>query len=50
MPLTLITGVFGMNFDVIPWLHKAYGFWLALATMLGIVVGMVAYFRRKRWV
>jgi len=50
MPLTLITGVFGMNFDVIPWLHKAYGFWLALATMLGIVVGMVAYFRHKRWV
>jgi len=50
MPLTLITGVFGMNFDVIPGLHKAYGFWLALGTMLGIVVGMVAYFRRKRWV
>ena len=50
MPLTLITGVFGMNFDVIPGLHKAYGFWLALATMLGIVVGMVAYFRHKRWV
>jgi magnesium transporter len=50
MPLTLITGVFGMNFDVIPGLHKAYGFWLALATMLGIVVGMVAYFRHKHWV
>jgi magnesium/cobalt transport protein CorA len=50
MPLTLITGVFGMNFDVIPWLHKAYGFWLALATMLGIVVGMIAYFRHKHWV
>jgi magnesium/cobalt transport protein CorA len=50
MPLTLITGIFGMNFDVIPGLHKAYGFWLALATMLGVVVGMIAYFRHKRWV
>jgi Mg2+ and Co2+ transporter CorA len=50
MPLTLITGIFGMNFDVIPGLHKAYGFWLALVAMLGVVVGMIAYFRHKHWV
>lgn len=50
MPLTLITGIFGMNFDVIPGLHKAYGFWLALAMMLGVVIAMVAYFRHKHWV
>ncbi len=49
MPLTLITGVFGMNFDVIPGLHKSYGFWLAIAAMLGVVAGMIYYFRRKRW-
>ena len=49
MPLTLITGIFGMNFDIIPGLHKTYGFWLAIAAMFGIMVGMLAYFRHKRW-
>ena len=49
MPLTLITGLFGMNFDFIPGLHKSYGFWLAVAVMVGIVIAMLAYFRRKRW-
>jgi Mg2+ and Co2+ transporter CorA len=39
-----------MNFDVIPGLHKSYGFWLSVARMLGVVIGMVAYFRYKRWV
>jgi magnesium transporter len=50
MPLTLITGLFGMNFDFIPWLHRSDGFWLSLAAMIGVVVGMLAYFRYKRWV
>lgn len=50
MPLTLITGIFGMNFDVIPGLHKSYGFWLALAGMLAVVGGMIYYFRRRRWI
>jgi len=49
MPLTLITGIFGMNFDFIPGLHKAYGFWLSVAAMMGVVVGMLVYFRHKRW-
>ena len=43
MPLTLITGIFGMNFDVIPGLHKSYGFWLALAVLLpAILLGALA--------
>ena len=49
MPLTLITGIFGMNFEFIPGLHKSYGFWLSVAGMIGVVVGMLAYFRHKRW-
>lgn len=49
MPLTLITGIFGMNFEFIPGLHKAYGFWVSLGVMACVVVGMVAYFRHKRW-
>ena len=49
MPLTLITGIFGMNFDVMPGLHKTYGFWLAVVGMIGVVAGMLFYFRHKRW-
>jgi magnesium/cobalt transport protein CorA len=49
MPLTLITGIFGMNFEFIPGLHGPYGFWISLAAMACVVVGMVAYFRHKRW-
>jgi len=50
MPLTLITGLFGMNFDFIPGLHRSYGFWVSVAAMIGVVIGMLAYFRHKRWV
>jgi magnesium transporter len=49
MPLTLITGLFGMNFDFIPWLHRSDGFWLSLVSMIGVVIAMLAYFRYKRW-
>lgn len=49
MPLTLITGIFGMNFDFMPGLHKAYGFWLSVAGMAVVVIGMLTYFRFKRW-
>ena len=49
MPLTLITGVFGMNFDFIPGLHKSYGFWLSVGGMAVVVVGMLFYFKYRRW-
>jgi magnesium transporter len=35
MPLTLITGIFGMNFDAIPGLHSSTGFWWTLVAMIG---------------
>lgn len=49
MPLTLITGVFGMNFEFIPGLHRAWGFWISIVGMLGVLAGMLVYFRYKRW-
>ncbi|WP_347359861.1 CorA family divalent cation transporter, partial [Pseudomonas sp. GW460-13] len=33
MPLTLITGVFGMNFDRMPWLREPDGFWWSIGLM-----------------
>jgi magnesium transporter len=41
MPLTLITGIFGMNFEYIPLLKHAIGFWITMASMACIVVVML---------
>ena len=49
MPLTLITGVYGMNFESIPGLHSPVGFWVSLAGMACVVAAMLVYFRLKRW-
>jgi magnesium transporter len=49
MPLTLITGIFGMNFDVMPLLKEKAGFWLTMGLMAVIVIGLLVYFRRKHY-
>lgn len=49
LPLTLITGIFGMNFESIPGLHSPLGFWIAMATMAAIAIGLLAYFRARRF-
>jgi magnesium transporter len=49
MPLTVITGVYGMNFEHMPELHWRWGYPLALAVMLATALGMVRYFRWRGW-
>ena len=49
LPLNLIAGIFGMNFDFIPLLHLQAGFWWAMAAMVVIAVSLVFYFWRKRF-
>jgi magnesium transporter len=49
MPLGVITGVYGMNFDWMPGLHSPWGFWLTILGMFGLGFGMVAFFRWRRW-
>ncbi|MES2529942.1 MAG: magnesium transporter CorA family protein [Pseudomonadota bacterium] len=49
LPLNLIAGIFGMNFEFIPLVHKADGFWIAMASMGMIAVILVLVFRRKRY-
>jgi Mg2+ and Co2+ transporter CorA len=49
LPLNLIAGIFGMNFDFIPLLHQSNGFWVAMVFMLLTAVGLVVFFWRKRY-
>lgn len=48
LPLTFITGLFGMNFDFMPLLHSRGGFSFVLIGMVVVVVGMLALFRWRR--
>jgi Mg2+ and Co2+ transporter CorA len=49
LPLNLIAGIFGMNFDAIPLLHRASGFWWAMGSMLTIAILLSLVFWRKRY-
>lgn len=49
MPLTLITGIFGMNFTEMPLLQDRFGFWLTMGLMAAVVVLLLLLFWRKRY-
>ncbi|HEX5311443.1 magnesium transporter CorA family protein [Aquabacterium sp.] len=49
LPLNLITGVFGMNFDSLPLIHQRTGFWVAISMMVAVVATLVWLFHRKRY-
>lgn len=48
-PATVIGGIFGMNFDRIPYLHNQYGFFIAIGLMLIFPVWMIVVFRKRGW-
>src|SRR5438552_2735299 len=48
LPLTLITGVFGMNVHF-PGFDTSTGFWAIVGIMAATIVGLGAFFRYKRW-
>jgi magnesium transporter len=49
MPATLIAGIFGMNFKIMPLLQDPAGFWFAMGLMVGIAILMGAIFWRRQW-
>jgi magnesium transporter len=49
LPLTFITGIFGMNVDF-PGFGGREAFWAIIGAMAATLVGMVAFFRYKRWI
>ena len=50
LPLNLITGFFGMNFEFMPAIHSAAGFWWTFGLMVLLVVVVLTVFLRKRYI
>lgn len=49
IPLTFIAGIYGMNFEYMPELQWKYSYFILLGIMLIIVLVMIFYFKRKKW-
>ncbi|HEU0197523.1 MAG TPA: magnesium transporter CorA family protein, partial [Nevskiaceae bacterium] len=49
MPLTLLTGIWGMNFEDMPELHWKYGYPMALVIIFGCAVVMLWWFKRRKF-
>ena len=49
MPLTVIAGWYGMNFDFMPELHSPIGYPVIIAVSIAIVVLSLIYFKKKKW-
>ncbi len=50
IPLTFLAGIYGMNFKYMPELEWEYGYFVLLGLMAVIFVGLLIYFKRKKWI
>ena len=50
LPLSFYTGLFGMNFDDIPFLTNHHGFWIFTVLSIVTVVVMYRFFKKNKWV
>jgi magnesium transporter len=49
LPLTLLAGIYGMNFANMPELEWKYGYFAVWGVMALVAISMLAYFKRRRW-
>jgi magnesium transporter len=49
LPLTLLAGIYGMNFDVMPELQFGWAYPAVLLVMVAVAIGMIWYFRSRGW-
>lgn len=49
IPLTFIAGIYGMNFEYIPELGYKYSYFILWGVMIVLFIGMLIYFKRKKW-
>lgn len=50
LPLTLIAGIYGMNFDYMPELRSPHGYFVTLGVMFLITIILLIYFWRRGWI
>jgi magnesium transporter len=50
IPITFIAGLYGMNFANIPELNYKYGYFITLGFMLIVIIGMLIFLKRKKWI
>ncbi len=50
LPLSLISGIYGMNFVNIPELKDPYGYFKVMGVMAGIAIFLLIFFKRKKWI
>lgn len=49
LPLTFIVSIYGMNVPWMPYFDKPYAFWIICGIMLAVTLGMLVYFKKRRW-
>jgi magnesium transporter len=49
IPLTFVVGIYGMNFKHMPELETPYGYYGVLGVMAMFTLGMILWFRRRKW-
>ena len=49
LPLSFYTGLFGMNFDDVPFLNNHHGFWIFTGLTCVTAIGMFLYFKKNKW-
>lgn len=49
IPLTFIAGIYGMNFEIMPELKWTWGYPLIWGIMISSALGMLWFFKRKKW-
>jgi magnesium transporter len=50
LPLSLIAGIYGMNFENMPELKSPYGYFATLALMVAVAIILLVYFWRRGWI
>ncbi len=50
LPLSLIAGIYGMNFENMPELKSQNGYFFTLGVMIIVAIGLLIYFWRKGWI
>jgi magnesium transporter len=50
IPLTFIVGIYGMNFEHMPELKWPLGYYMIWGIMLAVAIGLLVFFKRKKWI